>query len=94
MRTMAWVQGMALLVVLALLVAVRQGVAGAERAMLLAWLGHGVVFLIYIAMLGWSMGRKVLSTRESWIGFIAAMVPFGSWVFERRVLSRIAVLVR
>lgn len=87
MRAMAWAQGIALLVVLGLYVAVKQGVAGSERALLLAWLGHGVVFLIYIAMLGWAMGRKALSARESWIGFVAAMIPLGSLVFERSVLK-------
>ena len=88
MRTMAWVQGVALVLVVSLVVMFNLGVAGVERAMMLAWLSHGVLFLVYIAMLGWAMGRKVLSTRESWIGFIAAMIPLGSLIYERKVLRQ------
>ena len=87
MKKMAWAQGIALLIVVGLVVAFNLGVAGMERAMMMAWLVHGVFFLIYIAMLGWAMGRKELSTKHCWVGFVAAMIPLGSLIFERKIRS-------
>lgn len=44
MKKMAWAQGIALLIVVGLVVAFNLGVAGMERAMMMAWLVHGVFF--------------------------------------------------
>ncbi len=50
---------------------------------------HGLAFLVYFGMLMLFLSRGFLTTKQWGIGFIAAFIPFGSFVFERRQLSQI-----
>jgi integral membrane protein len=50
---------------------------------------HGLAFLVYLGMLILFLSRGILTAKQWGIGFIAALIPFGSFVFERRQLSQI-----
>lgn len=86
MRQLAWVQGVMLLIAIVLTVMFKNGMGGSESMMFWSWLAHSVVFLLYVAMLGWAMGRRSLSAKHSWIGLLVALIPFGSLIFERMIL--------
>ena len=88
MRQLAWVQGVMLLIAIALTVMFKNGMGGSESMVFWSWLAHGVVFLLYVAMLGWAMGRRSLAAKHSWIGLLMALVPFGSLIFERTILRK------
>ncbi len=88
MRQLAWVQGVMLLIAIALTVMFKQGMGNSEAMMFWAWLAHSAVFLLYVAMLGWAMGRRSLAAKHSWIGLLMALVPFGSLIFERTILRK------
>ena len=49
MRQLAWVQGVMLLIAIALTVMFKNGMGGSESMVFWSWLAHGVVFLLYVA---------------------------------------------
>lgn len=69
-----------LLIAIALTVMFKQGDGHLEAMMFWADM-HSAVFLLYVAMLGWAMGRRSLAAKHSWIGLLVALVPFGSLIF-------------
>lgn len=54
---------------------------------IVSWVGliHGVLFLIYIAALITVIYRLKLSLWSFILGFIAAILPFGPFIFDRRL---------
>lgn len=55
----------------------------------LGWL-HGVLFLAYVQALSSAGGLLGWSTRDRVLGFVAGLLPFGTFVFERWVARRAA----
>ena len=50
-------------------------------------MAHGLLFVAYIALLGVLRGEYNWSARRTLEGFAAAVLPFGTFIFERK-LSR------
>jgi integral membrane protein len=79
----ARLEGLSLLVLFFVAMPLKYG-AGWEHATVPPGWAHGVLFVGYVAALG------ALATRERWsivqvgLAFVAAFVPFGTFVFERR----------
>ena len=49
---------------------------------------HAAAFLLYLAMLLFALNRGMLSWYQFILGAIAAFIPFGSFVYEKKVLER------
>ncbi len=49
---------------------------------------HGVSFLVYLAMLTMFLTANRITITNWGIGLIAAFIPFGSFIFERKVLRQ------
>lgn len=83
---LAWLEGLSLFVLVPVGVPLRRltGVSLDGGTGVLGW-SHGVLFVLYLValfsagrILGWSRARRAL-------GVVAALVPVGTFVFERRV---------
>ena len=55
--------------------------------MLPGWI-HGVLFLTYVGLLAWVAFRQSWPPLEIALAFAAAFVPFGTFMFERRLDKR------
>lgn len=51
---------------------------------------HGVAFIIYIVTMTSFFQKENIPMSKWLLGFIAAFIPFGSFVFERVVLKPLA----
>lgn len=88
-RWFTWIaraEGVSLLVLFGIAMPLKYGVGIAEATVWTGW-AHGVLFLVYLVALdsmrrvaGWSLGTTAL-------GFAASLLPFGTFVFERRTLG-------
>jgi integral membrane protein len=88
-RTFVWIaraEGLSLLLLFGVAMPLKYA-AGWEHATWWPGLAHGMLFLAYIGAMvplaraeGWSRG-------ESALGFLASLVPFGTFAFERRLES-------
>ncbi len=61
---------------------------GLGQPLLVSWGGwlHGVFFLLYVMALGVGVLRLGWSLFDAALGFVASLLPFGTFAFERRVL--------
>ena len=59
----------------------------AGQPFLISWTGwlHGVLFLLYVGALVIGVLRLGWSLVDAVLGFVAAFLPFGTFLFERRV---------
>lgn len=48
---------------------------------------HGAAFIVYIASLTVFLVGSKLNLRHWFVGLLAAFLPFGSFIFERKVLK-------
>ena len=53
-----------------------------EPVKYLGW-AHGLLFLSYLTMLGWVLLRRKWPITFGFLGFVAALLPLGPFVFER-----------
>jgi len=78
----ARLEGLSLLLLMGVAMPLKYGM-GFEHATQVPGWAHGVLFIAYVALLG------VVGLRSGWslariaAGFVAAFVPFGTFVFER-----------
>ena len=72
-------------IVLMIAAIVFKRILGQKEAIFIPGLVHGILFLLYCAMLAHAM--KVLGRPLRWGGklFVAALVPFGPFVMDRRL---------
>jgi integral membrane protein len=85
-RWLARAEGVSLLVLFGVAMPVKYGLG---EPIVVAWTGwlHGVLFLLYVAGLGVGMARLGWSPLTAVFGFVASLVPFGTFLFERRLDS-------
>lgn len=49
---------------------------------------HGGLFILFNLILIWAVIKHGLTIKHAIIGFIASLLPFGSWVFKAKILSK------
>ncbi len=80
----ARLEGTSLLVLMGIAMPLKYGAGWTHATQWPGWL-HGLLFLAYVVLL------SVLSRRDRWtlvdtsLGFIASLVPMGTFLFERRM---------
>lgn len=50
---------------------------------------HGVLFIAYLIFLGWEGMKNKWAFKIYVYGFIAALLPFGPIVFDKKVLNKL-----
>jgi integral membrane protein len=55
------------------------------------WAGslHGGLFVVFVVLLALAWRAGPLSLRQSVQGFVASLVPFGAFVFDRHIVRRV-----
>lgn len=48
-------------------------------------MGHGVLFIAFVALLYWVCQKMKWSNRLFIIGLIASILPFGPFIFDRKI---------
>ncbi len=86
LKKMALVEGTTLLILMFVAVPLKYKLGMPEAVYLMGRI-HAAAFLIYIAMLAISFGRQMLSSYQFILGVVAAFIPFGSFIYERKVLE-------
>jgi len=49
---------------------------------------HGVLFLTFLVLLFSHTSKRELSIFKTFLGFIASFIPFGTFIFKAKILSR------
>ncbi len=89
-RTFLWIaraEGVSLLLLFGVAMPLKYGL-GYEHATWWPGLAHGVLFLAYVASMlavGWAEGWRIPRLA---LGFVASLVPLGTFVFEARLDPR------
>jgi len=93
LRLVAFLEGSSFLVLLFVAMPLKY-LAGLPLAVRIVGSAHGVLVLMFLAVLyragsqrGWPLGRWL-------IAFVASVVPFGTFVFDRSLRREIAALER
>ncbi len=85
---MALVEGATLLILMFIAVPLKYKFEMPEAVYIMGRV-HAVAFLLYFVMLVISFSRHILTAYQFVIGVLAAFIPFGSFVYERRVLEKV-----
>ena len=48
---------------------------------------HGALFILFNLLLLWAVLKYGLTLKHAFIGFIASLLPFGSYVFKAKILK-------
>lgn len=86
LRKIALIEG-ATLILLVLIAVPLKHLAGIPQMVSIVGPIHGFAFLAYFGVLTLAQSDKLISVKEWVIGFIAAFIPFGSFIFEQKILK-------
>ena len=87
LRKAALVEGSTLILLVFIAVPLKR-LAGMPEVVSIVGPIHGLAFLVYLGMLILFLSKDVLTTIQWGTGLIAAFIPFGSFIFERKILSQ------
>lgn len=83
-KLVAWAEGLSLLALFGIAMPLKYGAGIAEATSVVGWV-HGVLVFVYLIAL-WSAARVL---KWSWgqmaLGFVASLIPFGPFVFARKL---------
>ena len=82
LRLMGTVEGISTLVLFFIAMPLKY-MAGMPKAVSIAGSIHGALFVAFAFMLMMAINRVPIPARAAVIGFVAAIVPFGPFVFDR-----------
>ncbi|MCK5727024.1 MAG: DUF3817 domain-containing protein [Thiotrichaceae bacterium] len=87
LRTAALIEGTTLVLLMLIAVPLKH-MADIPQFVSLIGPMHGIAFLGYLFVLfKYSSKDKPLSASQITVGILAALIPFGSFIFERKVLK-------
>ena len=93
LRLVAFLEGTSFVVLLFIAMPLKY-LAGLPLAVRIVGSVHGLLFLIFLAVL-YSAGRQRDWPLRRWlIAFVSSIVPFGTFVFDRSLRQEIAMLAR
>lgn len=86
LRFMALLEGTSFLVLLAIAMPLKYWF-GVPEAVKMIGLIHGLLFVTFNALLFGYTAKGYLSWGKAFVGFVASLIPFGTFVFEAKVLK-------
>lgn len=82
LRLVAFLEGMSFLVLLFIAMPLKYA-AGMPMAVRVVGMAHGVLFVAFVAALGWVAVERTWPIKRTALAFLAAWVPFGTFVLDR-----------
>jgi len=87
LRTLSILEGSSLLLLLFLAVPLKRMLDMPEAVSIIGPI-HGVLFIAFNLALIIAVGKSQLKASYGLIGFIASLIPFGSFVFKAKLLNQ------
>ena len=82
LRAVGWMEGASFLVLLCVAMPLKY-LAGMPMAVKVIGWAHGVLFIAFCAALAETKRERSWGIRRAALGLVAALVPFGTFVFDR-----------
>lgn len=89
LRFMALLEGLSLILLLFIAVPLKHAY-GMPEAVKVIGPAHGVLFMAFNIVLFYHVGKGHLSEVKGFVGFLASLVPFGTFIFKVKVLNQTA----
>ena len=93
LRLVAFLEGSSFLVLLLVAMPLKY-LAGYPLAVRIVGSVHGLLFLIFLAALFRAAAERAWPLRRSFAAFVASILPFGTFVFDRSLRQEIAAVNR
>ena len=90
LRFMALLEGSSLLLLLLVAVPLKRLIGIPEAVQLIGPI-HGLLFIVFNALLIVAMLKKQVTIKQYVLGFIASLIPFGTFVYKVKVLNKLNV---
>lgn len=86
-RILGFAEGLSFLVLLGIAMPMKYMMGEPLAVKYVGW-AHGMLFMAYVGLAFGVYDRLNWSVKTLFGAFIAAVFPFGTWVFDRRVFSK------
>jgi len=83
-RLISYIEGISYLILVFIAMPIKY-LLGNPYFVKIAGMGHGVLFILFVLLLLFTMKKHALSFRYSLEIFILSLIPFGSFIIEKRV---------
>ncbi|BCN93792.1 hypothetical protein THMIRHAM_15770 [Thiomicrorhabdus immobilis] len=87
LQTLSILEGSSLLLLLFVAVPMKR-LAGVPEAVTIIGPIHGALFILFNLFIFYAISKLKLKKKYAAVGFIASLIPFGSFVYKAKVLSR------
>lgn len=87
LQTLSILEGSSLLLLLFIAVPLKR-LAGIPEAVAIVGPIHGVLFILFNLFIFYAISKFKLKKKYAALGFIASLIPFGSFVYKAKVLNR------
>lgn len=91
LRIVGWLEGVSFLLLLFVAMPLKYA-AGLPMAVRVVGMAHGVLFVAYLVVLAGAAGDRGWPVGRSLLGLAASLLPFGVFVFDRRLRAELAEL--
>lgn len=88
LRLFSIVEGSSLLLLLFIAVPLKRLMDMPEAVSIIGPI-HGILFIAFNLLLLWNLVKGPLNVGQALLGFIASLLPFGSFIYKAKILSRI-----
>jgi integral membrane protein len=88
LRFMALLEGSSLLLLLLVAVPLKRMMGIPEAVQIIGPI-HGLLFMVFNALLIAAMLKKQVTIKQYVLGFVASLIPFGTFVYKAKVLNKV-----
>ena len=81
-RTVAYLEGSSFLLLLFIAMPMKYMMGMPLAVKMVGWV-HGLLFVVYVVLLGMVRAEQGWSAKKTALAFLAAVLPFGTFVFDR-----------
>lgn len=85
-RIVGYLEGLSLLILLFIAMPLKYKMGMPQAVKVVGWV-HGLLFMGYIGLLAGMRAEHGWSMKKTMWGFVAAVLPFGTFVFDRSLRS-------
>lgn len=87
LRVLSILEGTSLLLLLFIAVPLKR-LMGIPEAVTLIGPAHGALFILFNIVLVIAVFKSGLKVKHAFIGFVASLLPFGSYLFKAKILNK------
>ncbi len=88
-RTLGYLEGISLLVLLGIAMPLKYALGLATAVKIVGWI-HGLLFMAYVVVMAAVSTDRKWKVQRTATAFFAAVVPFGTFLFDRSLVRELA----